>query len=48
MSPMLVAFWNALEREDKSAMHIYKELAPLYFFEHQLPGCYKEALFRRA
>ena len=28
-------------------MRIYKDLAPLFFFETQLPGCYKEVLRRR-
>jgi len=22
-------------------------MAPLFFFEHQLPGCYKQVLYRR-
>ncbi len=48
VTDVVVAFWNALEAgEEARAMHIYKELAPLFFFEHQLPGCYKEVLFRR-
>ena len=45
---MVVAFWNALETGDEEqAMYIYKEMAPLFFFEHQLSGCYKEVLYRR-
>jgi len=45
---VVVAFWNALESGDeKRAMFIYKEMSPLFFFEHQLPGCYKEVLCRR-
>lgn len=48
VTDVVVAFWNALEAGDeKKAMHIYKEMAPLFFFEHQLPGCYKEVLKRR-
>jgi 4-hydroxy-tetrahydrodipicolinate synthase len=48
VTDVVVQFWNALENEDdERAMHIYKEMAPLFFFEHQLPGCYKEVLFRR-
>jgi dihydrodipicolinate synthase/N-acetylneuraminate lyase len=48
VTDVMVAFWNALEEGDeKYAMRIYKELAPLYFFERQLPSCYKEVLYRR-
>lgn len=48
VTDVVVQFWNALENEDdERALHIYKEMAPLFFFEHQLPGCYKEVLFRR-
>lgn len=48
VTDVMVAFWNALEEGDESlAMRIYKELAPLYFFERQLSGCYKEVLYRR-
>ncbi len=48
VTDIVVAFWNALEESDeKRAMYIYKEMAPLFFFEHQLPGCYKEVLYRR-
>jgi len=28
-------------------MYIYKEMSPLFFFERQLSGCYKEVLYRR-
>lgn len=43
-----VALWDALEAGDeKRAMHIYKEMAPMFFFETQLPGTYKEVLYRR-
>lgn len=42
-----VAFWNALEKGDEARyMHIYKEMAPLFFFENQIPA-YKEVLYRR-
>jgi len=48
VTDVVVAFWNALESGDEErAIHIYKEMAPLFFFEHQLPGCYKEVLYRR-
>ncbi len=48
VTDVVVAFWSALEAGDEGrAMRIYKELAPLFFFEHQLPGCYKEVLYRR-
>ncbi len=48
VTDVVVAFWNALESGDAPrAMHIYKEMAPLFFFETQLEGCYKEVLYRR-
>ena len=48
VTDVVVAFWHALEEGDEArALHIYKEMAPLFFFEHQLPGCYKEVLYRR-
>lgn len=48
VTDIVVAFWNALEAGDEAqATYIYKEMAPLFFFEHQLPGCYKEVLYRR-
>ena len=48
VTDVVVAFWNALESGDEpKAMHIYKEMAPLFFFETQLSGCYKEVLYRR-
>ena len=48
VTDVVVALWNALEKGDKArAMHIYKEMAPLFFFETQLGGCYKEVLYRR-
>jgi len=48
VTDVVVAFWNTLESGDEEkAMFIYKEMAPLFFFEHQLPGCYKEVLYRR-
>ena len=48
VTDVVVAFWNALEAGDEAqATYIYKEMAPLFFFEHQLPGCYKEVLYRR-
>jgi dihydrodipicolinate synthase/N-acetylneuraminate lyase len=48
VTDVVVAFWNALEAGDeKRAAHIYKEMGPLFHFEHQLPGSYKEVLKRR-
>ncbi|MFQ6042597.1 MAG: dihydrodipicolinate synthase family protein [Candidatus Poribacteria bacterium] len=48
VTDVVVALWNALEAGDEErAMYIYKEMAPLFFFERQLPGCYKEVLYRR-
>ena len=40
---VVVALWDALEAGDEErSTYIYKEMAPLFLFEHQLPGCYKE------
>jgi 4-hydroxy-tetrahydrodipicolinate synthase len=48
VTDVVVALWSALEAGDEErAMWIYKEMAPLFFFEHQLSGCYKEVLYRR-
>ncbi|TFH06397.1 MAG: dihydrodipicolinate synthase family protein [Spirochaetales bacterium] len=48
VTDVVVAFWNALEAGDATeGMRIYKELAPVFFFEAQLPGTYKEVLKRR-
>jgi 4-hydroxy-tetrahydrodipicolinate synthase len=48
VTDVVVALWDALEAGDQAqAMTIYKAMAPLFFFEHQLPGCYKEVLYRR-
>ena len=48
VTDVVVELWNALEEENTDrAMHVYKEMAPLFHFEHQLPGCYKEVLKRR-
>ncbi len=48
VTDVVVQLWNALEAGDgERAMHIYKEMGPLFNFEHQLPGCYKEVLRRR-
>jgi 4-hydroxy-tetrahydrodipicolinate synthase len=48
VTDVVVAFWNALERGDEcAALRIYKDMAPLFFFETQLDGAYKEVLFRR-
>ena len=48
VTDVVVKFWNALEFGDEAkAIEIYKEMAPLFFFERQLSGCYKEVLRRR-
>jgi 4-hydroxy-tetrahydrodipicolinate synthase len=48
VTDVVVALWDALEQGDEArALHIYKELAPLFFFEAQTEGCYKEVLYRR-
>ncbi len=48
ITDVVVALWDALESHDEPrALHIYKEMAPLFFFEEQMDGCYKEVLFRR-
>lgn len=48
VTDVVVAFWDALESGDEArALHVYKEMAPLFFFEHQLSGCYKQVLYRR-
>ncbi|MFO8007182.1 MAG: dihydrodipicolinate synthase family protein [Candidatus Brocadiia bacterium] len=48
VTDVVVALWDALESGEQAlATHIYKEMAPLFFFEKQLPGCYKEVLHRR-
>ena len=48
VTDVVVTFWNALEAGDEEhATSIYKEMAPLFFFERQLRGCYKEVLYRR-
>jgi 4-hydroxy-tetrahydrodipicolinate synthase len=48
VTDVVVALWNALESgREAEALRIYKEMAPLFFFETQLDGCYKEVLYRR-
>ncbi len=48
VTDVVVQLWKALEEGDaERTMHIYKEMSPLFHFEHQLPGCYKEVLKRR-
>ncbi len=48
VTDVVVALWNALESgREADALRIYKEMAPLLFFEAQLEGCYKEVLYRR-
>ena len=48
VTDVCVALWDALESGNKEkAMQIYKDMAPLFFYETQLPGTYKEVLKRR-
>lgn len=48
VTDVVVGLWNALEAGDNAkAVHYYKEMSPLFFYEHQLPGTYKEVLKRR-
>ena len=48
VTDVVVALWNALEAGDRpGALAIYQAMAPLFFFEQQLSGCYKEVLYRR-
>jgi 4-hydroxy-tetrahydrodipicolinate synthase len=48
VTDVCVAFWNALESgNNQKAMQIYKDMGPLFFFETQFPGTYKEVLKRR-
>lgn len=48
VTDVVVALWDALEKGNQDrAKHIYKEMSPLFFYEAQLNGCYKEVLFRR-
>jgi 4-hydroxy-tetrahydrodipicolinate synthase len=48
VTDVVTALWNALESGiEADALRIYKDLAPLYFFEAQVDGCYKEVLYRR-
>ncbi len=48
VTDIVVQLWDALEAGDtERTKHIYKEMSPLFHFEHQLPGCYKEVLKRR-
>ena len=48
VTDVVVGLWDALEAGDEErSTYIYKEMAPLFLFEHQLPGCYKEVLYRR-
>lgn len=45
VTDVCVALWNALENgNDAQAMQIYRDMAPLFFFEAQFPGAYKEVL----
>jgi len=48
VTDVCVALWNALEKGNNDlSMHIYKDMAPLFFYETQLSGTYKEVLKRR-
>ncbi|MDR2303834.1 MAG: dihydrodipicolinate synthase family protein [Treponema sp.] len=45
VTDVCVVLWNALEAKDKKkAVQIYRDMAPLFFYESQLPGTYKEVL----
>jgi 4-hydroxy-tetrahydrodipicolinate synthase len=48
VTDVCVSLWSALESGDnKKAMQIYKDMAPLFFYEAQTSGTYKEVLKRR-
>jgi len=48
VTDVVVQLWKALEDGDQArTTHIYKEMSPLFHFENQLPGTYKEVLKRR-
>jgi 4-hydroxy-tetrahydrodipicolinate synthase len=48
VTDVCVAFWNALESgNNQMAMRIYRDMGPLFFFEIQFSGTYKEVLKRR-
>ena len=48
VTDVVVKLWNTLESGDEeAAIEIHKEMAPLFFFEEQAPGVYKEVLRRR-
>ena len=48
MTDVIVSLWAELESGNEAeALEIYKDMAPLFFFEAQVDGCYKEVLFRR-
>ncbi|GHV12607.1 dihydrodipicolinate synthase family protein [Spirochaetia bacterium] len=48
VTDVCVSLWNALEsKDDKKAAQIYRDMAPLFFFETQFAGTYKEVLKRR-
>lgn len=45
VTDVCVALWNALEaHQDDLAMRIYRDMAPLFFFETQFSSIYKEVL----
>jgi 4-hydroxy-tetrahydrodipicolinate synthase len=48
VTDVCVSLWNALEKGDQDrALRIYRDMAPLFFYETQLPGTYKEVLKKR-
>jgi 4-hydroxy-tetrahydrodipicolinate synthase len=48
VTDVCVALWNALEKGDNDkAMRIYRDMAPLFFYETQMPGTYKSVLKKR-
>ena len=48
LTDVIVALWNALEAGDQErSMRIVQSMAPMLFFQDQVPDCYKEVLKRR-
>jgi 4-hydroxy-tetrahydrodipicolinate synthase len=48
VTDVCVSLWHALEAGNRDkALRIYRDMAPLFFYETQLPGTYKEVLKKR-
>jgi 4-hydroxy-tetrahydrodipicolinate synthase len=48
VTDVCVLLWDTLEKGDHDrALRIYRDMAPLFFYETQLPGTYKEVLRKR-